>query len=194
MGNIVNGVELIRRILRKEAFGLTSPLITLASGTKMGKTESGAVWLNEDLFSAYDYWQFWRNTDDRDVKKFLNFFTELETDKIDDLFKRKLNINDLKILLANEATKILHGKVASNKAEQTAQDTFQGKGIGSSLPEIIVKKTDISKGIKLLDFLSKNQIVHSKSEARRIIENKGLKINDILIDDPKNFRINRFYK
>ncbi len=184
-GNIVNGVELIRRMLKKEAYGITSPLITLASGTKMGKTESGAVWLNEDMFSAYDYWQFWRNTDDRDVKKFLNFFTELETNEIDNLFKRKLNINDLKILLANEATKILHGEVASNKAEQTAKDTFHGKGLGSSLPEIIVKKKDIIKGIKLLDFLSKNQIVHSKSEARRIIENKGLKINDILIDDPK---------
>ena len=184
-GNIVNGVELIRRILKKEAYGITSPLITLASGAKMGKTESGAVWLNEDMFSAYDYWQFWRNTDDRDVKKFLNFFTELETNEIDNLFKRKLNINDLKILLANEATKILHGEVASNKAEQTAKDTFHGKGLGSSLPEIIVKKKDIIKGIKLLDFLSKNQIVHSKSEARRIIENKGLKINDILIADPK---------
>ena len=184
-GNIVNGVELIRRMLKKEAYGITSPLITLASGTKMGKTESGAVWLNEDMFSAYNYWQFWRNTDDRDVKKFLNFFTELETNEIDNLFKRNLNINDLKILLANEATKILHGEVASNKAEQTAKDTFHGKGLGSSLPEIIVKKKDIIKGIKLLDFLSNNQIVHSKSEARRIIENKGLKINDILIDDPK---------
>ena len=184
-GNIVNGVELIRRMLKKEAYGITSPLITLASGTKMGKTESGAVWLNEDMFSAYNYWQFWRNTDDRDVKKFLNFFTELETNEIDNLFKRNLNINDLKILLANEATKILHGEVASNKAEQTAKDTFHGKGLGSSLPEIIVKKKDIIKGIKLLDFLSNNQIVHSKSEARRIIENKGLKINDILIADPK---------
>ena len=184
-GNIVNGIELIRRMLKKEAYGITSPLITLASGTKMGKTESGAVWLNEDMFSAYNYWQFWRNTDDRDVKKFLNFFTELETNEIDNLFKRNLNINDLKILLANEATKILHGEVASNKAEQTAKDTFHGKGLGSSLPEIIVKKKDIIKGIKLLDFLSNNQIVHSKSEARRIIENKGLKINDILIADPK---------
>ena len=120
-GNIVNGVELIRRILKKEAYGITSPLITLASGAKMGKTESGAVWLNEDMFSAYDYWQFWRNTDDRDVKKFLNFFTEIETNEIDNLFKRESNINDLKILLANEATKILHGNVASKKAEQTAK-------------------------------------------------------------------------
>ena len=100
-------------------------------------------------------------------------------------FEKEKNINDLKILLANEATKILHGVAASKKAEQTAKDTFHGKGLGSSLPEIIIKQNDIIKGIKLLDFLSKNQIVHSKSEARRIIENKGLKINDILVDDTK---------
>ena len=182
-GNIVNGVELIRRILKREAYGITSPLITLASGAKMGKTESGAVWLNKDMFSAYDYWQFWRNTDDRDVKKFLNFFTEIETNEIDRLFKIESNINDLKILLANEATKILHGNMASKKAEQTAKDTFHGKGLGSSLPEIIIKHKDITKGIKILEFLSNNQIVHSKSEARRIIQNKGLKMNDILVDD-----------
>ena len=184
-GNIVNGVELIRRILKKDAYGITSPLITLASGAKMGKTESGAVWLNEDMFSAYDYWQFWRNTDDRDVKKFLNFFTEIETNEIDNLFKRETNINNLKILLANEATKILHGNDASKKAEQTAKDTFHGKGLGLSLPEIIIKQNDIAKGIKLLEFLSKNQIVRSNSEARRIIENRGLKINNILVGDSK---------
>ncbi len=184
-GNIINGVELIRRILKKEAFGLTSPLITLASGAKMGKTEKGAIWLNENMFSTYDYWQFWRNTDDRDVKKFLNFFTEIETNKIDVLFEKKHNINDLKILLANEATKILYGSEASKKAEKTAKETFHGKGIGSNLPEINIKQNEITKGIKLLDFLSKNQIVQSKSEARRIIENKGLKINDILVNDPQ---------
>ena len=184
-GNIVNGVDLIRRILKKEAYGITSPLITLASGAKMGKTESGAIWLNEDMFSAYDYWQFWRNTDDRDVKKFLNFFTEIETYEIDNLFKKESNINNLKILLANEATKILHGDAASKKAEQTAKDTFHGKGLGSNLPEILIKQNDIEKGIKLLEFLSKNQIVHSNSEARRVIENKGLKVNDILVVDSK---------
>ena len=184
-GNIVNGVDLIRRILKKEAYGITSPLITLASGAKMGKTESGAVWLNENMFSAYDYWQFWRNTDDRDVKKFLNFFTEIDTNEIDNLFKKESNINNLKILLANEATKILHGDAASKKAEQTAKDTFNGKGLGLNLPEIIIKQNDIAKGIKLLEFLSKNQIVHSNSEARRIIENKGLKVNNVLVVDSK---------
>ena len=125
MGKYCDGVELIRRILKKESFGLTTPLITLASGAKMGKTEKkGAIWLNKDLYSAYDYWQFWRNTDDRDVKKFLNYFTEIETSKIDQIVNNSKNINELKILLANEATKILHGKPAAEKAEITAKETF----------------------------------------------------------------------
>ncbi len=184
-GNIVNGVELIRRIIKKESFGLTSPLITLASGAKMGKTEKGAIWLNEELFSSYDYWQFWRNTDDRDVKKFLNFFTEIEPAEINNLCEKETNINKLKIILANEATKILHGKNASVKAEQTAKETFEGKGFSKNLPEIRVTNIDVKKGINLLDFLSKNKIMLSKSEARRLIGNKGLKINNILIVDEK---------
>ena len=184
-GNIVNGVELIRRILQKEAFGLTSPLITLASGAKMGKTEKGAVWLNERLFSSYDYWQFWRNTDDRDVKRFLNFFTEIDTDEINNLFEKEGNINNLKEMLANEATKILHGKVASKKAEQTAKETFQKGGFGKELPEIKVSFNEIKKGVNILDFLSKNQIMSSKSEARRAVDSKGLKINNVLIEDEK---------
>ena len=184
-GNIVNGVELIRKILQKEAFGLTTPLITLASGTKMGKTEKGAIWLNEDLFSSYDYWQFWRNSDDRDVKKFLNFFTEIEPDEIDHICNNEKNVNNLKILLANEATKILHGEKASKKAEQTARDTFQGKGLGLNLPEIKIKLSDIKKGVDILNLLSNNNILTSKSEARRAIANKGIKINNILVLDEK---------
>ena len=115
-GNIVNGVELIRRKLKKEAYGLTSPLITLASGAKMGKTEKGAIWLNEEELSPYDYWQFWRNTDDRDVKRFLKFFTEIEVQEIENIFKKEKDINNLKILLANEATKILHGEEGIKKS------------------------------------------------------------------------------
>ena len=182
-GNIINGVDLIRRLIRKEAFGLTSPLITSASGTKMGKTEKGAVWLNEKLFSPYEYWQFWRNTDDRDVEKFLKFFTEIKTEKINELCNTEKNINKLKILLANEATKILHGEAAAKKAERTAKDTFEGKGIGSNLPEIRVKSEEVVKGINLLDFLSNNKIISSKSEARRVITNKGLKINNLVVND-----------
>ena len=192
-GNIVNGVELIRRKLKKEAYGLTSPLITLASGAKMGKTEKGAIWLNEDLLSPYDYWQFWRNTDDRDVKRFLNFFTEIEPDKINEITKKEKNINNLKILLANEATKILHGESASNKAEETAKETFESRGAGSDLPIIKIKSNEINKGINLLEFLSKNNITSSKSEARRVILNKGLKIdNNIVYDEKKIIQIKDF--
>jgi tyrosyl-tRNA synthetase len=180
-GNIVNGIELVRRMLQKESFGLTSPLITLASGAKMGKTEKGAIWLNEDLFSPYDYWQFWRNTDDRDVKRFLHFFTEMDITEINNICGKEKNINNLKIVLANEATKILHGETASKKAEQTAKETFEGGGLGSDLPEIKIKSSEIEKGVNILDFLSKNKIMSSKSEARRAIANKGLKINNAIV-------------
>ena len=180
-GNIVNGVELIRRKMQKDSFGLTTPLITLASGAKMGKSEKGAIWLNENLFPSYDYWQFWRNTDDRDVKRFFNFFTDLETHEINNIFEKEQNINNLKVILANEATKILHGEVASKKAELTAKETFEGGGLGADLPEIKVKSSEISKGINLLDFLSQNNILQSKSEARRVITNKGLKINNVVL-------------
>ena len=182
-GNIVSGVDLIRRMLQKDSFGLTSPLITLASGAKMGKTEKGAIWLNEDLLSPYDYWQFWRNTDDRDVKRFLKFFTEIDLSKIDDICDKEKNINNLKIILANEATSILHGKIASKKAEETAKETFEGGGLGLDLPEIQIKSSEINKGIHFLDFLSKSKIMSSKSEARRTIANKGFKINNIIVLD-----------
>jgi tyrosyl-tRNA synthetase len=182
-GNIVNGVDLIRRKLQKESFGLTSPLITLASGAKMGKTEKGAIWLNEELFSPYEYWQFWRNTDDRDVKRFLNFFTEIEVSEINNICENEKNINNLKVILANEATKILHGETASRKAEQTAKETFEGSGLGEDLPEIKLKLNEISKGINFLDFLSTNKIMTSKSEARRAIANKGLKINNTVVNN-----------
>ena len=190
-GNIVNGVELIRRMLKKDSFGLTTPLITLASGAKMGKTEKGAVWLNENLFSSYDYWQFWRNTDDRDVKKFLNYFTDLKVNKIDDLTKNEKDINKLKIILANEATKILHGSLAAKKAEQTAKETFSsGGGFGKNLPEIKIKRDSLLAGIKILDLLSNNNIFDSKSEVRRAIKSNAIKINDkILIDENKIIKI-----
>ena len=184
-GNIVNGVELIRRMTQKESFGLTSPLITLASGAKMGKTEKGAVWLNEELFSPYEYWQFWRNTDDRDVKRFLKFFTKIETSEIEELCKKEKNINNLKIILANEATKILHGETASKKAERTSKDTFGGVGISLNLPEIKIKFEHMKNGINILDLLSNSKIVSSKSEARRVMANKGIKINDVIETNDK---------
>ena len=193
-GNIVNGVDLIRRKLKKDSFGLTSPLITLASGAKMGKTEKGAIWLNEDLFSSYEYWQFWRNTDDKDVRKFLNYFTGIEPDKINKICDEEKNINNLKVILANEATKILHGAAASKKAEETAKETFEGNGLGLDLPEIKVKSTEINKGINLLEFLSKNKIMSSKSEARRAIVNKGLKIDNVVVVDENKILLQKDFK
>ncbi len=184
-GNIVNGVDLIRRKLKKEAYGLTTPLITLASGLKMGKTEDGAIWLDENLLSAYDYWQFWRNTDDKDVERFLNFFTEIEPKKLNNFIKEEKNINNLKILLANEATSILHGKTASKKAEQTAKDTFEAGGLGSGLPEIKIKSNEINNGVNFLDLIARNKILPSKSEVRRAIANKAFKIDGIIINDEK---------
>ena len=181
-GNIVNGVDLIRRILKKDAFGLTSPLITLSSGAKMGKTEKGAVWLNEKLFSSYDYWQFWRNSDDKDIKNFLKFFTDLKVSKIEKLEEKK-EINELKIILANETTKILHGKSKSLKAEKTASDVFGAKKISKNLPTNNILKKDLEMGIKFLDLLVNAQIMNSKGEARRAIKNNGIKINDELIID-----------
>ena len=192
-GNIVNGVDLIRRKLQKEAYGLTSPLITLASGAKMGKTEQGAIWLNEDKLSSYDYWQFWRNTDDRDVKRFLNFFTEIQPKELKEIINKEKNINNLKVLLANEATKLLHGETASKKAEKTAKDTFEVGKLNSGLPEIKIKSHEIKKGINILDFISNNKILSSKSEARRVIASKGFKIDgDIIEDDKKVIQLKDF--
>ncbi len=191
-GNIVNGVELIRRIMQKESFGLTSPLITLASGEKMGKTEKGAIWLDEKLFSVYDYWQFWRNTDDQDVVKFLNFFTDINPDEITSITKKK-NINELKNLLANEATKILYGKAKSIKAELTANETFKLGKISDNLPTIKIDKDKLSKGLDLLNLLVENSIMQSKSEVRRVIKNKGIKIdNTLLTDEFKILNLNDF--
>ena len=182
-GNIVNGVELIRRMIKKESFGLTTPLITLASGAKMGKTEKGAVWLNENLFSPYDYWQFWRNCDDKDVGRFLKFFTEMETKQVDKLIGEEPNINKLKVLLANETTKILHGRTAAQKAEKTAKSTFESGGVGINLPEIKIKKEDLNKGIKILELLSSSKITTSKSEARRAIKGNAIRINNNILED-----------
>ena len=192
-GNIVNGVDLIRRLTKKEAFGLTSPLITLASGTKMGKTEKGAIWLNQDLYSPYDYWQYWRNTDDRDVKRFLKFFTTFYLEELDKFFEKEKNINDLKKILANETTRILHGEKESKKAENTAKETFEGSGVSLDLPEIKISAKKIKEGINILDLLFENKITSSKSEGRRIIYNNGLKINgDLIKNDKKIFQKNDF--
>jgi tyrosyl-tRNA synthetase len=184
-GNIVNGVELVRRISQKESYGLTTPLITLSTGAKMGKTEDGAIWLDEELLSPYDYWQFWRNTNDADVKKFLNYFTEIDTKELEKIINSTENINNLKILLANEATKILHGEKKAKESSNTAKVTFEGNGVGQNLPIILIKESFLKKGINAIDFLDKSRILNSKSEIRRAIKEKGIKINDVVLTDEK---------
>jgi len=184
-GNIINGVELIRKINQKESFGLTTPLITLASGVKMGKTESGAIWLSEEMLSPYDYWQFWRNTSDNDVGKFLKYFTEISVDDLNEISNKEKNINNLKILLANEATKILHGEKNSNDSEKTAKETFDKKGIGKNLPETLIKKSQLINGLNVIELLHDAKIMNSKSEIRRAINEKGIKINDKLVNSEK---------
>ena len=180
-GNIVNGVDLIKRYSSKEVFGLTTPLITLASGAKMGKTESGAVWLDKNLLSIYDYWQFWRNTDDRDVIKFLKMFTDLSLEKIEDI--KNENINDLKILLANEATKMLHGEIETKKVEELAKSTFKENSTGEHLPSVKIGSDLIGKDIIRLIEYTNNEL--SKSEIRRLIQNNGIKIDNEKIEDGK---------
>ena len=182
-GNIVNGVDLIKRHLGKNAYGLTTPLITLASGAKMGKTEKGAIWLDKKLLSPFDYWQFWRNTDDRDVIKFLKMFTDLEVKKIEELSNN--DINSLKILLANEATKMLHGKEAALKAEKTAKNIFEKGSIGDDLKTVLIKKQIIDQGVNIIDLVLQSELFISKSEIRRTIKNKGIKLNNNAVEDEK---------
>ena len=166
-GNIINGVELIRKINHRESFGLTTPLITLSSGAKMGKTENGAIWLDENLLSAYDYWQFWRNINDADVKRFLRYFTEIDETELEKIIQDEKNINNLKIILANEATKILHGEKKMKESESTARETFAGGGIGQNLPVILIKKSFLDNGINIIDFINNTKILKSKSEVKR---------------------------
>ena len=191
-GNIVNGVELIKRYSNKQSYGLTTPLITLATGAKMGKSENGAIWLDEKFLSAYDYWQFWRNTDDRDVVKFLKNFTDI---KIEDIKKvENDNINDLKILLANETTSMLHGENAAKNSEQAAKEAFSGNSLGSSLPSIKINSKNIDDKLDIIDLIVLSKLEKSKSEIRRLIKGKAIKINDKVISDEKLIISNEFFK
>ena len=182
-GNIVNGVDLIKRFSNKQVYGLTTPLITLASGAKMGKTADGAVWLDKKLLSPYDYWQFWRNTDDRDVVKFLNFFTDLEVNEINNLNKE--NINELKVLLANKTTEMLHGVKEANKCEKIARETFSENSLGSSLPSVKIDKKKLKEKFNIIDLIITSNLEKSKSEIRRLIKGNAIKINNNLVKDEK---------
>ena len=192
-GNIVNGTDLIKRKNKKLSFGLTTPLLTLSSGAKMGKTEKGAIWLNKKMLSPYDYWQFWRNTDDKDVVNFLKLFTDLDINQIDNLKNNNQDINQLKILLANETTTMLHGARAAKDSKLTAQKTFGDKSIGKNLPTIKIKKNMITNGVNILDLVLQTKLGNSKSEIRRMIKNNGLKINnEVVTNESKTIDQNDF--
>jgi tyrosyl-tRNA synthetase len=178
-GNIVNGLELGRRIDGTELYGLTTPLMTTADGAKMGKTAQGAVWLNEDLLSPYDYWQFWRNTDDADVGKFLRRFTDVRMDEVARLEALQgAEINAAKIELANAATAMLHGDNAARNAEETARATFEG-GAGGDLPTLTVRDgMTVAQALTALGFTASN------GEAKRKVAEGAVRLNDALVSDP----------
>jgi len=190
-GNIVNGVDLIKRYSNNQAYGLTTPLITLSSGAKMGKTESGAIWLDKKLLSPYDYWQFWRNTDDKDVLKFLRIFTDIELQEIEKI--KNKNINELKILLANLCTEMLHGDKQSKLSEETAKKTFEEKSLGLGLPIVKINQNQIDQKINIINLIVLSKLEVSKSETRRIIKNNGVKINNVTINDEKFLITNNLF-
>jgi len=182
-GNIINGVDLIKRHSNNHVYGLTTPLITLASGAKMGKTESGAVWLDQKFLSPYDYWQFWRNIDDRDVLKFIKIFTDINIDQIEKI--KNDNINELKILLANKATAMLHGEKEAKNSEETAKQTFNDNSIGENLPSISISAKELKKKITVIDLIVLSKLETSKSEIRRLIKGNAIKINNQAVIDEK---------
>jgi tyrosyl-tRNA synthetase len=185
-GNIVNGVDLGRRMGTPQLFALTTPLLTTASGAKMGKTAQGAVWLNADAFSPYDFWQYWRNVEDADVVKFLKLFTILPMSEIARLAAlRDAEINEAKKVLATEATALLHGRDEANKAADTARTTFEQGAIAQSLPTVDIPQGDLSIGASVLAMFVKAGLVTSNGEARRQIKSGGLRVNDVAITDEK---------
>ena len=190
-GNIVNGTELIKRHSSKQVYGLTTPLITLASGAKMGKTETGAVWLDSKLLSPYEYWQFWRNIDDKDVIKFLKMFTDLTIEEIDQI--KNNDINQLKIKLANETTSMLHGQKAAQNSEQAAKEAFSGTSLGSNLPSIKVKSKDINDNVTIIDLVIISKLEKSRSEIRRLIKGNAIKLDDKIVSNEKLIITNELF-
>ena len=193
-GNIVSGIDLTRRVDAQEIFGLTSPLITTASGAKMGKSASGAVWLNAEKLSPFQFWQFWRNTEDADVGRFLALFTELPIAEVNRLSAlQQAEINEAKIILANEATILCHGADAASEAMQTAKQTFvSGGGISAGLPQTEVSTND-AIGMEIITVLNKVGFAASKGEARRLIRGGGARLNDVqVIDEEKTLTVSDF--
>ena len=185
-GNIVNGIDLGRRLHNAQLFALTSPLITTSSGAKMGKTAAGAVWLNADQVSPYDYWQYWRNTEDADVARFLKLFTVLPLDEIERLAALKgADINEAKKVLATAATALVHGEAAAAEAAATARTTFEEGGLGSSLPTVEVPRAELKAGIGVLAAFVKAGLAASNGEVRRAIANNAILVNDVRVTDDK---------
>jgi tyrosyl-tRNA synthetase len=185
-GNIVNGIDLGRRMTNAQLFALTAPLITTSSGAKMGKTAAGAVWLNADLLSPYDYWQYWRNTEDGDVVRFLKLFTVLPLDEIERLAALKgQEVNEAKKVLATEATALVHGRAAADNAAETARRTFEEGALAESLPTVDIARTEIEAGLGVLAAFVRAGLVASNGEARRQIKNGGLRVNDDTVTDEK---------
>ncbi len=186
-GNIINGVELVRRIAHKTAYGLTTPLITTASGAKMGKTSQGAVWLNADKLPAFEYWQFWRNTEDQDVGRFLRLFTTLPITDIQQLEKLQgAEINEAKKILADYATAFIHGEDAVREARATAQKLFEAQGStleDTALPSLSISHEELERGIPIIDLFCRLALSSSRGEARRLIEGGGARLNDVQITD-----------
>ena len=181
-GNILNGVELCRRVDGATVFGLTSDLLTTASGAKMGKTAQGAVWLSEDMLSPYDYWQFWRNTEDADVGRFLRLFTDLPDDRIGDLEALDgAGINEAKKILATEATAMCHGRAAAEDAAETARKTFEQGKTGATLPTIEIPRGELETGIPAFELLRRSGLASSGGDARRLIKGGGGRVNDVAI-------------
>jgi tyrosyl-tRNA synthetase len=185
-GNIVNGIELGRRMLGAQLFALTSPLLTTSSGAKMGKTAAGALWLNADLVSPYDYWQYWRNTEDGDVERFLKLFTVLPLDEIAKLAAlRGQEINEAKKVLATEATALVHGRAAAEAAAATARKTFEEGAIAGDLPTLEIPRGELEAGASVLGLFVKAGLAASNGEARRQIKAGGLRVNDTQVTDDK---------
>ena len=185
-GNIVNGVELARRIDQRSIFGLTTPLVTTASGAKMGKSAQGAIWLNSDRLSPYEFWQYWRNTDDEDVIHFLKLFTELPLDEITKLSALEGNeLNEAKKILAHEVTRLCHGLDTANSAAESARRTFEEGSIGRDLPFIKINKNDLEEGVWVIEAMRNLSLIKSNGEGRRLIANGGARVNDKVIKDPE---------
>ncbi len=183
-GNIVAGVELARRVDGVELFGLTSPLLTTASGAKMGKTAAGAVWLDAEMVSPYDYWQYWRNTDDKDVGRFLRLFTELPLDEIERLEALEgAELNEAKVVLATEATALCHGREAADAAAETARRTFVEGTIGADLPRVEVPRDELAAGVPVYELLRRAGLTKSNGEGRRLIRGGGARVNDTVVTE-----------